>query len=94
MVIDHFRMLYVIMSIQNIRLYPQFISILPMDREKVLASKHGNESDYTNGRSLYFPKVLQATAAIICGRKPQLSPFKSLPNARLSIKSEPLRPLQ
>jgi len=40
MVIDHFRMLYVIMSIQNIRLYPQFISILPMHREKVLASKH------------------------------------------------------
>lgn len=79
-----------IMSIQN----PQFIYILPMHREKVLASKHGNESDYTNGRSLYFPKALQTTAATICRSKPQLPLFKFLPNARLSIKSEPLQPVQ
>jgi hypothetical protein len=83
-----------IMSKQNVRLYPQFISILPMHRENVLASIHGNDSDYTNGCSLYFAKVLQATVATICGSKPQLSPFKFLPNAHLSIKSEPLQPLQ
>jgi hypothetical protein len=65
-----------------------------MHLEKALASKHGNEGDYTNGRSLYFPKVLHAIVATICGSKPQLSPFKFLPNARLSIKSEPLQPLQ
>ena len=83
-----------IMSIQNVRLYPQFISILPMHREKVLASKHGNECDYTNERSLYFPKVLQATVATMCESKPQLSLLKFLPNTRLSIRSEPLHPLQ
>jgi hypothetical protein len=94
MVNDHFRMLHMIMSIKNVHLYSQFISILPMHREKVRASKHGNESDYTNGRSLYFPKVLQANVATIFGGKPQLSPFKFLPNARLYIKSEPLRSLQ
>jgi len=80
-----------IRSIQNVRLYPQFISIFPMHREKVLASKHGNESKHTKGRSLYFPKFLQATTATIRGSKPQLSPFKFLPNARLSVKSEPLQ---
>jgi len=94
MVIDHFRMLRMIMSIQNVRLYPQFMSILPVHREKVLASKHGNESDCTNGLPLYFPKVVHTTMATICGSKPQLSTFKFLPNARLSIKSEPLQSLQ
>jgi len=84
MVIDHFRMLNMIMSIQ-------FISILPMQREKVLASKHGNESDYTNGCSLYFAKVLQATVATLCGSKPPLSPFKFLSSTRLSIQSELLQ---
>jgi hypothetical protein len=64
-----------------------------MHLEKALASKHGNESDYTNGRSIYFPKVLQTIVATICESKPQLSPFKFLPNARLSIKSEPLQHL-
>jgi hypothetical protein len=70
MVIGHFRMLHMTMDMQNVRLYSNFTSIAAMHPKKNLASKHGNDSGCTKGRSPCFQKLLQAIVAMVGVNKP------------------------